>query len=438
MILAFTKNRLLQENYDMEYTGFFFGEDKKRIFESNKHVCEQVDIEGLRTALKTIEDAGTKYYSNPDRLNLLATAMVWGMAAPISFMFKSNVYYLRWLHLWGFSNATKSNNGMLILAIDGHHKDSKYIRNISNIDTIARLGDELSKTTFPKMFDEVDLSDERYKHIINQIKSAVSSKIIRSKFRQNGGSAFDIPALTPAILTSNPPPPLFDSAYMKRIIDRYFDKSETRKESDPIAVEFRRFLTTELDKIFRFGEFRNWYIINHQDLILSAVNDDKAEMLEVGFKILQAAYQYAGLEIPDWFSRRLSQTQLEDSLVDNEVAIKNAFETLINVNLKAFNKYDIFEESDIKKAVSNRVVNLLNGNKLSYMKRTRKDENKIIINTGIINELYKHGVTKSQLPNLKALADHMQATYTHDKKSNVITLTTSQMERYFDSVDCEE
>jgi hypothetical protein len=35
---------------------------------------------------------------------------------------------------------------------------------------------------------------------------------------------------------------------MKRIIDRYFDKSESKKEDDPKAISFRQFLATELDR----------------------------------------------------------------------------------------------------------------------------------------------------------------------------------------------
>ena len=102
---------------------------------------------------------------------------------------------------------------------------------------------------------------------------------------------------------------------------------------------------------------------------------------------------------------------MESSFVDNRVAIKNAFESLINVNLKNFNKHDIFEQSDIQDAVSNRVANLLNGKKLPYMKRSRSDDNRVTINTGILSELYKYGVTRDQLPNLKALADFIGADY---------------------------
>jgi hypothetical protein len=372
-------------------------------------------------------------------LDLLATSIVWGMVAPISFVFKSNVNYLQWLQFWGSPNATKSNTGIIILAIDGHHKDERFIRNISNIDTIARLGEEIDKTTFPKLVDEVDLNDDKYRTIINQIKSAITSKILRSKFRPHGSSASDIPALSPLILTSNPPPPLWDSAYMKRIIDRYFDKSETKKEDDPKAVAFRQFLTTELDNLHHLGDFRNWYVMHHQDEVLSSVREDKMTLLDLGTKILATAYEYVGIPMPEWLkTRRLPQNQLESSFVDNMVAIKNAFETLINVNLKNFNKQDIFEQSHIQESISYRVANLLNGKKLPYMKRSRNDENKVIIYTGILPELYKYGVTRDQLPNLKALADSINAEYSRDEKGAIIKVTMNQISNYFDVVEGDD
>ena len=142
--------------------------------------------------------------------------------------------------------------------------------------------------------------------------------------------------------------------------------------------------------------------------------------LDLGTKILAAAYQHVGLAMPDWLkTRRLPQNQMESSFVDSMVAIKNAFETLINVNLKNFNKLDKFEESDIKQSVANRVANLLDGRMLPYIKRSSSDDNKVLINTGILAELYKYGVTRDQLPNLKALADVMGGTNTQAKLSTM-------------------
>jgi hypothetical protein len=107
-------------------------------------------------------------------------------------------------------------------------------------------------------------------------------------------------------------------------------------------------LATELDKLHHLGDFRNWYVMSHQDEVLSSVHEEKITLLDLGTKILAAAYEYANIPMPDWLkTRRLPQNQMESSFVDNRVAIKNAFETLINVNLKNFNKHDIFEQSDI-------------------------------------------------------------------------------------------
>ncbi|MFL6382853.1 MAG: hypothetical protein ACJ72S_16430, partial [Nitrososphaeraceae archaeon] len=85
-----------------------------------------------------------------------------------------------------------------------------------------------------------------------------------------------------------------------------------------------------------------------------------------------------------------------------------------------------------------RVANLLNGKKLPYMKRSRNDENIVIINTGILAELYKHGVTRDQLPNLKALADVMNAEYSRDENGMIIKVTMEQISNYFDKVEGDE
>jgi hypothetical protein len=67
---------------------------------------------------------------------------------------------------------------------------------------------------------------------------------------------------------------------------------------------------------------------------------------------------------------------------------------------------------------------------LPYVKRSRNDENKVIINTGILSELYKYGVTRDQLPNLKALADVMNAVYSRDENGAIMKVTMDQISNY--------
>jgi hypothetical protein len=72
------------------------------------------------------------------------------------------------------------------------------------------------------------------------------------------------------------------------------------------------------------------------------------------------------------------------------------------------------------------------------MKRSKKDENKIIINTGILAELYKYGLTDEQLPNLKALADELKAVYDRDTYGAIIKATFDQIKGYVDVVEGDE
>ena len=264
MVQAYKERGTIEDNEDMDYIAFFTDKDNK-IIASNIQI-NKPNITELVDALTFLEEC-KQYYGN--RLDLLATSIVWGMVAPIVFMLKTNNYFLKWLHFYGFPNATKSNTGKIILAIDGHHDDPKYLLNISRIDTIARLGDTVSHTTFPKLVDEVDLNGERISWLVNAIKSAIEDRIVRSKFPTNRAtSSVDIPALSPLILTSNPPPPFYDSAYMRRIIERNFPQSETWKENDPAAIAFKEFLRMNLKRLKALGDFRNWFIYNNQELIL--------------------------------------------------------------------------------------------------------------------------------------------------------------------------
>ena len=186
MIQAYKETKIIEDNEDVDYTGFFV--INETIFASNIEIKEPSNTNtNLADSLKFIEELA-RYYNG--RLDLLATSIIWAMAAPLSFILKEIGSFLKWLHFWGFPNSSKSSTGKIILAIDRHHIDSKYVLNISNIDTIARLGEAIGKTTFPKLVDEVAFS-ETLKFMINQLKSAIENRILRSKFMSSkSGSCY--------------------------------------------------------------------------------------------------------------------------------------------------------------------------------------------------------------------------------------------------------
>jgi hypothetical protein len=289
----------------------------------------------------------------------------------------------------------------------------------------------VSHTTFPKLVDEVDLNGERIAWLVNAIKSAIEDRIVRSKFPSNRAtSSVDIPALSPLILTSNPPPPFHDSAYMRRIIERNFPQSETWKENDPVALQFKEFLRKNLKRLKALGDFRNWFTMNNQGTIL---DDARPPPLDLGFKTLSEAYKAAGLIMPEWLTLRLPENQLEESIEDNNVIVKRAFEKYITEEFNRALTFWRLQNQDHTKTlpndISDRLVKLAKSNLLPDVKGRNFG---VIIRKGILTELYKHGVTRDQLPNLKALADYMSASYRKSDGNMVVDADLAQLSTYFD------
>ena len=220
------------------------------------------------------------------------------MVAPVIYMLKTNNYFLKALHFYGFANATKSNTGKIILALDGHEQDSRFAMQLPSVDTLPKLGAAVSHSTFPILIDEMDLNDPYNAWLINDLKSLIESNLARKKWPNSKASGpVEIPSLSCLILTGNPPPPFHNSGYMRRVIARNFPQSEMWKENDPKAIEFKEFLRVNLPRLKAFGDFRNWWIMNNQNEIL---DEKRPDPLDLGLLILKSAFEHTAIEIPSW------------------------------------------------------------------------------------------------------------------------------------------
>ncbi len=59
----------------------------------------------------------------------------------------------------------------------------------------------------------------------------------------------------------------------------------------------------------------------------------------------------------------------------------------------------------------------------------------VIIRRGILEELYKLGVNKDQLPNLQALADYMGGEFRKSMGNKVVDCNDAVLSTYFDKVE---
>jgi Bifunctional DNA primase/polymerase, N-terminal len=327
-IKGFEQAGLLEENDDLDSTGFFpIG--NREIICSNVVLSENIDVEEINTALDFIDVlANTTAYK--DRLDLLSHTLLFGLIAPCSFVFKKvKAPWLAWMHNYGSPNASKTSSAKLALALDGYETNDDYIVSMKHVDTLPRMGDTISRTTFPIIADEMELVDKRTGKVNSvitaAIKTAVDQPILRKVLDHNRNSEH-VPALSALIMTSNPPPPFEDAALMKRLAVRHFPTNETHYKGSKEAAFYDTEILPNLFKLHVLGKFRNKFVMNNQQIIL----DKKLTPFEKARIILKAIYEYVGnRQVPEWFNKELEQSQLEESLSDSKEAIISAFESMV-------------------------------------------------------------------------------------------------------------
>ena len=135
-------------------------------------------------------------------------------------------------------------------------------------------------------------------NITGAIKSTIDQPVFRKVLDRNRNEDL-ISALSPLMMTSNPPSPLHNAALMKRLTVRHFPVSETHLKQNIDAVTYDKEILANLWKSRAIGQFRNRFVMENQAMIL----DTKLTPFEKARKILAAMYEYADNKaVPEWFN----------------------------------------------------------------------------------------------------------------------------------------
>jgi hypothetical protein len=320
-IRGFEKAGKLEISDSIDYTGFF--PSGKKIISSNVKILDDYpSVSEVSDALDYIEELATKYYVG--REDLLSHICKWFMIAPFAFLFKVvGAPYLDWMHPHGNPNTGKTTSGEIGLGFDGNDSDEHKL-NMRHIDTIARFGDTVSNTTFPKIINEVDLRERD--DIITNIITAVDAIKFRKTLDRNR-HAEHVPSLTPLFLTGNPTAPT-KPEYLKRVKTRFSTASEVHLPDSHEAKEHKSWLAINSKRSRVLGQFRNKFVMSseeNQALIL----DTQLTGFEKSIKIWTAIYEYCGRKLPQFFKKRLEQHQMEESLEDKKSDISIALQSWI-------------------------------------------------------------------------------------------------------------
>lgn len=396
IISAFERNRKLIVKNDMETTGFYFIDGKikqynsidnshlKPSFDQIKRCCELLDILQSR-------------FKNKD---IFPTLVKWSILAPFNYILKQvHKKWMRWLYPYGWANTGKSTLGDICCCIWNLYQNKDSILPFTAVDTKARLGEALSKSTYPIVINEVaQLNDEnRNKDMVEMIKTAVTDLNARKKF-VNKTIYTDIPSFSPCILTSNSIPPT-DTGFRRRVIPVIFTEKDQYSEDE--MKDFTELFDQRVKHELRYlGDFTVDYIIEHQELLL----EGKKNWNEIAEIIITEMYKSIQKESPpEWIKYFIKENQMTESKEDINLLFRSFLIEKVNETYNKFQR-SIEKDNDIPNLPFSSRLNFCLDNKLipflNSINNSNKDEDKetiISITSDLIHEL------KRKIPQISSL-----------------------------------
>jgi len=219
------------------------------------------------------------------------TVLKWFLIAPFSYLVKQKKSMIKALYLFGASGTGKSTMASIAGLIWKNYYRI-YEKPGSSIDTVARIGNVLSNSTFPEIISEPQgalLKEE----VVETLKNALTSTIARAKFSQ--GQYREIPALANICFTSNHFVPNDDA-----LIRRFYIVAFTKKERPQNSENFPYIKAKAEELLPVIGDYYIHLICKDNFIkeCISYLNEDN--FLETAELILGYMHQQAGFSIPPW------------------------------------------------------------------------------------------------------------------------------------------
>lgn len=343
-----------EKRKEVEACGFFIMEGK--LVAVNVEV-KQPSVEELREALLLLNELAGKWFNHV--IDRFARHIRWSLLAPFIYAYKQLGRWVKWRYLYGVSHTGKTTLGEITLRIWG--LGPEYMKSGTQIDTVPRLGEVISKSTFPIVVNEPGgaLSKEEIREML---KSAIESPVARGVIRQ--GVYKSLPALAPIVLTTNKHQ-LRDDALLRRLEVEVFTYGE-RIKGDKARV-FEKTVKPQLVKLRALGDFAAFYALN---------NGLPENYEELPVRILEEAYRQAGLTPPEWIHEKRD----EDSDFYEEIK-----ETIRGFLLRRINE-------EYNRSVGRVVVETSSG--FEYYSRSDlglEERVKVVLDKGLIPWLTKSG-----------------------------------------------
>lgn len=363
---TFLKKGLATLKQDIETPGFFYDSQSKDIINVHCEVSKPAPEE-LREAFQVLEDLKGYFKGHETKL---ATVTKWGLISPFIYAKKQLGNWVPWLYMYGKARSGKTTLGQMILYLwDSPTQDNDLTG--GGFDTVARVGNRISQSTFPIVVNEPAGAFQRLS-VTEMLKGAIERVVGRGKYE--GRRFRNIPAFAPVIFTANVYVP-DDDALIRRFMILHFTHSE--KKTDEEIAEFEEEWQTSNHQRCKFNMLKPLaqavaYEIQNDPSLLDL---DWQEMINT---ILTRLYVEVNIKPKNWlygWSKSESMEDMDDEhredirifLLDQINRAYGQVKVYDDVSGREQDKFDY--KSDVKgsKAFKERVWHVLNERLIGWM-----------------------------------------------------------------------
>jgi hypothetical protein len=441
IIGAFKDDDKLLIDKTVEFEGYYYADNDVQISKINldeKHprrtkqeVIDCIKYLSERSDFQIWKD---KQGNTIDRRDLLASLIQWLPASPFNFVLKQQNCkpYLKGFAMTGERDGAKSSLSEEILNAHGNptneqDADSIYSVSAGSVNTEAKFGKAVSKTTYAVEFSEFGRVESygRHEDLVECFKTSVDATIVRRGKKENRNDA-PFPSLSPLIINGNPP---FTSKgeLLKRYHVAKFSE-EDRHDRSPNSP-FNTFQRENKHHWKTLGDWTLRYILdNKQELLLSK----KYGAYEIGKLALKAFYEFGGLPLPEWLTGWITDTSLEELDQDVEGLIRSILYNHVHKTIRE-NSFLINKDGMGDLTVSQRIEECLKTRVWPWIRKLQGEGEKYHINSSVM-ELFS-----IRLPDLtlKKLAEKTGFQYVKDGEGRAKILCTKKQLDDFIAIEDE-
>ena len=383
-------NNLAILKNDIETPGFYWNTETESI-DIVDYEYNSPSLQDLNKSLDLIEELVDYFKGHEDKL---ATSLKHSLISPFGFIKKQLNQPLEnlipYLYHYGKAGSGKTTIARIGLYFWGTPSVENDIGG-SEADTIARLGKQVSKSTFPMIINEPNAIFNK-KTLTETMKTAVERTNARRRFE---GKTFQtILSLTTIQFTSNFSLPN-EEGLSRRFLQILYTHNEkkTKSEKEKFMKKFRMDVPSEcrFNDLKPLANFSLDYIVNNPEVL-------KLDWQKLSNKLIMQAYIRCQRKVPEWLLTFVESVTDDDLDEEESEELRMFFLEEINKRINRIST-DVYDSpagknpSYVKTSddFHDRVFNIINEQLIPYMgihHSSKNDKDYVYFTTGLKRALH--------------------------------------------------